>query len=91
MELPAPAQRRRYLAAGALVAGLTMLAALPSAAQPDMAAAFKRLDANSDGALTVEEFSASASDVKRMNLRKVERGATSARRRRILPRRRSSF
>lgn len=51
---------RRYgprIAAGSIAAiGLTALAVLPSAAAPDFKAQFSRLDANGDGALSVEEF-----------------------------------
>ncbi len=70
-EQPAPQQKRpivmkisqpvrRYglrAAAGGLAAvGLTTFAALPSAAAPDFAAVFKKMDANGDGVLTTEEF-----------------------------------
>jgi len=58
MKLPQPV--RRYgprVALGGLAAlGITSLAVLPSAAAPDFASMFKRLDANSDGVLTAEEF-----------------------------------
>ena len=51
---------RRYgprVAAGSFAAlGLTALAVLPSAAAPDFKAQFARLDANSDGVLSVDEF-----------------------------------
>ena len=48
-----PARRRwRCLAA----MGLTALAVLPGAAAPDFKAQFSRLDANSDGVLSVDEF-----------------------------------
>lgn len=51
---------RRYgprAAAGSIAAiGLAALTVLPSAASPDFKAQFSRLDANSDGVLSVEEF-----------------------------------
>jgi hypothetical protein len=60
MKFPRPV--RRYaprVAAGALAAiGLATFAVLPSAAAPDFATMFKQLDANGDGVLTAEEFSA---------------------------------
>ena len=43
---------RSYLA---MIAGAVLLAA-PAAAQPDFAAAFQRLDANSDGVIAVGEL-----------------------------------
>lgn len=49
-------RRKRMLAGGAGAVTLAALVALPSAAGPDMAAAFKRLDANGDGKLTMTEF-----------------------------------
>lgn len=55
-----PISVRRYgprVAAGSIAAiGLTALAVLPSAAAPDIKAQFGRLDTNSDGVLSVEEF-----------------------------------
>lgn len=55
-----PPNVRRYgprVAVGGLAAiGLTALAVLPSAAAPDFKAQFARLDANGDGALSVDEF-----------------------------------
>jgi len=55
-----PQSVRRYgprVAAGGFAAmGLTALAVLPSAADPDFKAQFSRLDANGDGALSVDEF-----------------------------------
>ncbi len=58
MKLPQPV--RRYgprIAAGSLAAiGLATFAALPSAAAPDLAARFKLLDTNGDGALSADEF-----------------------------------
>jgi Ca2+-binding EF-hand superfamily protein len=58
MNLPQPV--RRYApraAAGAIAAiGLATFAALPSAAAPDFAAIFKRMDANGDGLLSADEF-----------------------------------
>jgi DNA-binding IclR family transcriptional regulator len=59
--IPAPLRRKRYLAIGAAAAGLTVLAALPSAAQPHDAASsscaqFEHVDANHDGQLSLDEF-----------------------------------
>lgn len=55
-----PSNVRRYApraaAGGALAIGLTALAVLPSAAAPDFKAQFSRLDVNSDGVLSVDEF-----------------------------------
>lgn len=55
-----PQNVRRYgprVAAGGIAAiGLTALAVLPSAADPDFKAQFARLDANGDGQLSVDEF-----------------------------------
>lgn len=67
MKLPQPV--RRYgprIAAGAVAAiGLTTFAVLPSAAAPDFAAYFKKLDANGDGVLTAEEFAGPKDDADR--------------------------
>ncbi len=52
-------RRRRYLAMIAAAAGISALAALPSAAQPHADASctrFQQLDANHDGQLTYGEF-----------------------------------
>jgi len=55
-----PQNVRRYgprVAAGGIAAiGLTALAVLPSAADPDFKAQFSRLDANGDGQVSEEEF-----------------------------------
>jgi hypothetical protein len=58
MKLPEPVRRYGFrAAAGGLAAvGLTTFAALPSAAAPDFATIFKKMDANGDGVLTTEEF-----------------------------------
>ena len=56
MIIPILLRRKRFLAAGAVLAGLAGFAALPSAAGPDLRAAFDRLDANGDGIVTAEEF-----------------------------------
>jgi hypothetical protein len=58
MTLPSNVRRYapRVAAGGALAIGLTALAVLPSAAAPDFKAQFSRLDVNSDGVLSVEEF-----------------------------------
>lgn len=58
MKFPQPV--RRYgprVAASAIAAvGLATFAVLPSAAAPDLQAAFKKLDVNGDGVLSAEEF-----------------------------------
>lgn len=58
--VPKPLRRKRYLAVGAAsVAGLAVLAALPSAAaasNADKAAAFSKLDSNADGVVSYREF-----------------------------------
>ena len=56
MIVPFVAKKKRVLAAGAGAVALGALVAMPSAAGPDMKAAFARLDANGDGRLTMEEF-----------------------------------
>ena len=68
-----PLIRKRYLAAGVAAMGLASFAALPSAAAPDLASMFKRMDANSDGILSREEFSAKRSDVSQLKLRTIQR------------------
>jgi Ca2+-binding EF-hand superfamily protein len=54
--IPRPIRRKRYFAVGAGLAGMAVLAALPSAAGPDLQAVFKQLDKNGDGVVTAEEF-----------------------------------
>jgi Ca2+-binding EF-hand superfamily protein len=54
--IPRPIRKKRYLAAGAGMLVLGLAVALPSAAGPDMKAAFDRLDVNHDGILSPEEF-----------------------------------
>ena len=54
--IPRPIRKKRYLAAGAGMLALGLVVALPSAAGPDMKAAFDRLDVNHDGILSPEEF-----------------------------------
>lgn len=54
--IPKAVRRKRYAAAGVAAVGLSLMAALPSAAAPDLAAAFKKLDADGDGVLTDAEF-----------------------------------
>jgi Ca2+-binding EF-hand superfamily protein len=55
--IPAPVRKKRYLVAGAaVVAGLGLLSALPSAADPHFRASFERLDENHDGQLTMDEY-----------------------------------
>ena len=58
--IPKHLRKRRYAAAGAGVIGLALLAAMPSAASPSErnSAAFRRLDANGDGVVTLQEFEA---------------------------------
>jgi len=68
-------RKKRYVAAGVAVAGISLLAALPSAAAPDLAAAFRKLDANGDGVLSDAEFGRrDNAEVKRMEVRKRQRG-----------------
>lgn len=57
--IPKPLRRKRYLAITAAAASLTVLAALPSAAQSHTTPSctrFQQLDANHDGQLTYDEF-----------------------------------
>ncbi|MFT3725409.1 MAG: hypothetical protein QM773_17710 [Hyphomonadaceae bacterium] len=57
--IPKPLRRKRYLAIGAAAASLTVLAALPSAAQSRTAPAcnrFQQLDHDGDGKLSFDEF-----------------------------------
>jgi Ca2+-binding EF-hand superfamily protein len=71
--------KKRYLAVAVVATGVAGLAALPSAAAPDLAGMFARMDANADGVLSNEEFMASRSDAKTMEVRKlsgVDGGAT---------------
>jgi len=58
MKLPQPVRRYglRVAAGTAVAVGFVSMAALPSAAAPDIKAQFSRLDANGDGVLSVEEF-----------------------------------
>ena len=72
--------KKRFLAAPIPATGVAGFAALPSAAAPDLAGMFARLDANGDGALSAQEFAASRSDTKTMEVRKLERasGGTTA-------------
>ena len=59
--VPKALRRKRYLAIAAATASLTLLAALPSAAQsrsPPSCSLFQRLDANHDGKLTYAEYAA---------------------------------
>lgn len=58
MKLPQPIRRYGWRAAAGGVAaiGFVGIAALPSAAAPDFKAQFDRLDKNSDGVISVEEF-----------------------------------
>lgn len=56
MIVPFVKERKRMLAGGAGAVALAAMVAMPSAAGPDMAAAFKRLDADGDGRLTITEF-----------------------------------
>ncbi len=63
--VPGPLRRKRYLAVGAAsVLGIAALVALPSAAAPNLtpdhaasrAAAFAKLDRNSDGVVSYQEY-----------------------------------
>ncbi len=65
--------KKRYLAVAVAATGVAGLAALPSAAAPDLAGMFARLDSNGDGTLSAEEFAASRPDMKTSELRKAER------------------
>jgi Ca2+-binding EF-hand superfamily protein len=68
-------RKKRYAAAGAVVAGISLLAALPSAATPDLAAAFRKLDANGDGLLSDAEFGRrDNAGVTQMEVRRPQRG-----------------
>src|SRR5690606_21492340 len=68
--IPRPMRKKRYVAAGAAAVGLSLLAALPSAASPDLEAAFRKLDANGDGVLTDAEFGKRENlDAKQMGMR----------------------
>jgi Ca2+-binding EF-hand superfamily protein len=68
-------RKKRYAAAGAAVAGISLLAALPSAATPDLAAAFRKLDANGDGVLSDAEFGRrDNAGVTQMEVRRPQRG-----------------
>jgi Ca2+-binding EF-hand superfamily protein/antitoxin component of RelBE/YafQ-DinJ toxin-antitoxin module len=68
--IPRAVRKKRYVAVGAAAVGLSLFAALPSAAAPDLAAAFKRLDTNGDGVLTDAEFGKRENPgAKRMGLR----------------------
>ncbi len=72
MTLPRPMRRYglRIAASGLAAVGLATFATLPGAAAPDLAAAFRKLDANSDGVLTDAEFGKRESlGVKEMGLR----------------------
>jgi Ca2+-binding EF-hand superfamily protein len=70
--------KKRYLAVAVAATGIAGLAALPSAAAPDLAGMFARLDLNGDGVLSNEEFSASRSDARTMAVRKLERASGKA-------------
>jgi Ca2+-binding EF-hand superfamily protein len=65
--------KKRYLAVAIAATGVAGLAALPSAATPDIAGMFSQLDVNSDGVLSAEEFAASRPDTKTMEVRKLAR------------------
>jgi Ca2+-binding EF-hand superfamily protein len=54
--IPNALRKKRYIAASGAALGLSLLAALPSAAAPDLAATFRTLDADGDGVLTDAEF-----------------------------------
>ncbi|HVY88803.1 MAG TPA: EF-hand domain-containing protein [Hyphomonadaceae bacterium] len=54
--IPKPLRRKRYLAAGAAMAGLATLVALPSAAAQRPESSFKAMDLNGDGVISQAEF-----------------------------------
>lgn len=56
MIVPFVKKRKRVLAGGVGAVTLAAMVAMPSAAGPDLKAAFGRLDKNGDGRLTMEEF-----------------------------------
>ena len=58
MKFPEPVRRYgpRIAASAVAAVGLATFAVLPSAAAPDLQAAFKRLDVNGDGVLSADEF-----------------------------------
>ncbi len=56
MIVPFVKKRKRVLAGGVGAVTLGAMVAMPSAAGPDLKAAFARLDANGDGKLTITEF-----------------------------------
>lgn len=62
MIVPFVKERKRVLAGGVGAATLAALVALPSAAGPDVRAAFDRLDRNGDGVLSAEEYMPSTED-----------------------------
>jgi hypothetical protein len=64
MKFPEPVRRYglRAAAGGLAAVGLTTFAALPVAAAPDLAATFKKLDANGDGVLSLEELGGGKTD-----------------------------
>jgi Ca2+-binding EF-hand superfamily protein len=70
--------KKRYLAVAIAATGMAGFAALPSAAAPDLAGMFARLDVNGDGVLSNEEFLASRADPKTMEVRKLERASGEA-------------
>lgn len=73
--LPRRILKKRYLAAGGALAALTVFAALPSAAQGDLAASFRALDRNGDGVLSAEEFAGKGPPgTSTFNLRKLQQG-----------------
>jgi Ca2+-binding EF-hand superfamily protein len=62
--------KKRYIAVAVAATGIAGLAALPSAAAPDLAGMFARLDVNGDGVLTDAEFGKRENlGVKQMGLR----------------------
>jgi Ca2+-binding EF-hand superfamily protein len=56
--IPRRVRKRRYLAGGVAVLGVTALLALPSAANTTFRAMFDQLDVNRDGKVTEQEFMA---------------------------------
>lgn len=58
--IPRPIRKKRYLAAGVVIAGVTAFAVLPSAADDSFRTMFDQLDADKDGRVTETEWMARA-------------------------------
>lgn len=70
--------KKRYLAIAVAATGVAGLAALPSAATPDIASMFNQLDVNGDGVLSGKEFAASRAGARTMEVRKLARASGEA-------------